>query len=339
MKTGIYYGIGKVGLEEREKPTITENDVLVKNVRAGICGTDLSAYRYGGEPVAIFPNGEFGHEMVSVVVEVGANVKDVHVGDRVFVNPSTCKKEGKFKCDTAGAFSEYVCVENAAWDYNLFKLADHVSFDEAVIIEPFAVGTHGKNVVQTTATDNVVVYGARTIGLSAMAAVIAKGNKNVSIIDNNENRLNLAKEFGATTINFEKEDVQTRLKEIYGTTYSTSGNEVANVDVVIDCAGAANILVDSINNAKDGVRISLLATAANPATIYPVSIMACEVMVKGSCAYLTEDIQEVIDNLNNNTVPITKIVTHHFAIDQLVEAFEFANDPKNESIKVVIDFE
>lgn len=338
MKAGIYYGIKSVGVEEIDKPIIGENDVLVKNVRAGICGTDLTAYRYGGEPVAIFPNSEFGHEMVGTVVEVGKNVKDVNVGDRVFVNPVTCKKEGKMKCDTAGAFSEYVCVEEAKVDYNLFKLNDGLSFDEAVIIEPFSVGTHGKNVVGTKKDENVVIYGAGTIGLCALAGVIAQGNKKVAVIDNNELRLGVVHELGGIPVNFAKDNVQEKLKEIFGTTFGLR-TEIANVDVVIDCAGAQNILIDSIANSKDSTRISLLATTQSAPTIYPAMIMANEIMIKGSCGYTVDDIQEVIDNLNNKRTKLPKIVTHHFKLDELKEAFAFANDPVNNSIKVVIDFE
>lgn len=339
MKVGIYYGIGKVGVETIPTPTIGETDVLVKNVRAGICGTDLSAYRYGGEPVGIFPNGEFGHEMVGVVVEVGSKVKDVNVGDRVFVNPVTCKRLGKIKCDTAGAFSEYVCVEDARWEYNLFKLNDDISFDEAVIIEPFAVGTHGKNVVGTTSDDHVIIYGAGTIGLSAMAAVLAKGNQNVVVIDNNSLRLEKVKALGGIPINFTTDDVQEKLKELFGTSYNVVGQQVADVDVVIDCAGAPNILADAIAQAKEGVRVSLLATAQSAVTIYPAMIMSNEVLIKGSCGYTIEDIQEVIDNVNKRRVDLSTIVTHHFPLDKLEEAFAFANDPKNNSIKVVIDYE
>lgn len=338
MKAGIYYGIKDINVEEIEKPVIGEKDVLVKNVRAGICGTDLTAYRYGGEPVAIYPHNEFGHEMVGIVVEVGKDVENIQVGDRVFVNPVTCKKEGKMKCDTAGAFSEYVCVEEAKLDYNLFKLSDDLSFDEAVVIEPFAVGTHGKNIVGTTKNDHVVIYGAGTIGLCALAAVVAQGNKKVAIIDNNELRLNIAQELGGIPVNFSKDDVQEKLKSIFGTVFGL-GKEVADVDVVIDCAGAQNILVDTINHAKDSVKISLLATAQSAPTIYPAMIMANEVMIKGSCGYTIADIQEVIDNLNHKTTTLPRIVTHHFTLNQLKEAFAFANDPANHSIKVVIDFE
>lgn len=339
MKAGIYYGINQVGVETVPTPTISETDVLVKNVRAGICGTDLNAYRYGGEPVGIFPNGEFGHEMVSLVVEVGSKVKDIHVGDRVFVNPVNCKRLGKVKCDIAGAFSEYVCVEDARWGYNLFKLEDHVSFDEAVIIEPFAVGTHGKNVVHTSVNDHVVVYGAGTIGLSAMAAALAQGNKNVVVIDNNAMRLEKVKKLGGIPVNFSVENVQEKLKEYFGTAYNVVGQQVANVDVIIDCAGAPNILADAITNAKEGVRISLLATAQSAVTIYPAMIMSNEVLIKGSCGYEIEDIEEVIDNVNHKKVDLSTIVTHHFSIDQLDEAFAFANDPQNNAIKVVIDYE
>lgn len=105
---------------------------MVKVARAGICGSDLTAYRLDGMSVGILYNGQFGHdgqfghEMVGTVHEVGTEVQGVQVGDRVFVNPTVCKRNGMLGCDIAGAFSEYVLVEDAAYGYNLFKLAEEM---------------------------------------------------------------------------------------------------------------------------------------------------------------------------------------------------------------------
>ncbi len=87
MKCGIYKGIKDVVIEERLIPKITEKDVLVKSLRAGICGSDTGAYLYGGEASGIFKNQPFGHEMVGRVVEVGSEVEGFNIGDIVFVEP------------------------------------------------------------------------------------------------------------------------------------------------------------------------------------------------------------------------------------------------------------
>lgn len=339
MKAGIYYGIKDIRVEEREKPIAGSHDVIVKLVRAGICGTDLTAYLYDGDAVSIFPNNEFGHEMVGRIVEVGDKTTGLNVGDRVFINPTTCKKEGMLKCDMAGAFSEYVCVEDAKLDYNLFKLNDDVAFDEAVVIEPLSVGTHGKNVVKTKNDENVVIYGAGPIGLCTLSSLIATGIKNAVVIDFNDDRLKLVKEMGGTPLNPTKEDRNTFLSKHFGNAYSHLGIEVPNVDVVIDCAGASSILQDYLMTCKKDSRFSVVAVAKDASQIYTSLIMSQEATVRGSCGYTIDDIKEAMDNVNNHKSNVGKIVTHHFTIEQLPEAFEFASNPANKSIKVVIDYE
>ena len=109
MKSLIYYGPGKLAMEERPIPETGSKDVLVKVARAGICGSDLTAYLHNGLQVGILENGQFGHdgqfghEMVGIVEKVGEEVKDVKIGDRVFINPTVCKRAGMLACDIAGA--------------------------------------------------------------------------------------------------------------------------------------------------------------------------------------------------------------------------------------------
>lgn len=339
MKAGIYYGIKDVRVEEVDTPHAGENDVVVKLVRSGICGTDMTAYLYDGTAVSIFPNNQFGHEMVGKIVEVGTSTTDFNVGDRVFVNPTTCKKEGMAMCDMAGAFSEYVCVENAQWDYNLFRLNDDVSFDEAVVIEPFSVGTHGKNVVNTKKEDHVVIYGAGPIGLCALSSLVGMGITNAVVIDFNDDRLSLVKEMGGTPLNPSKEDRNTFLTKHFGTAYSHIGIPVPNVDVVIDCAGAGSILQEYLSTAKKDSRFSVVAVAKGASEIYSALIMSGEATIRGACGYTIDDIKESINNINHHKTQVDKIVTHHFPLNQLAEAFDFASHPENKSVKVVVDFE
>lgn len=339
MKAGIYGGPGKVEVREIPKPVAGPHDVIVKNVRAGICGTDMTAYLYSGDPVSIFVDGEFGHEMVGIVAEVGREVTDIPVGARVFVNPATARKEGALKCDTAGAFSQFALVENAKWGYNLFRLADDVTFDEAVVIEPFSVSVHGKNRVGIVPGEHVVIYGAGPIGLCALCGVVNIGIRDAVVIDVNDQRLEMVKELGGVPFNSAKGDTQAFLKAHFGTASHHLGYPVADVDAVIDCAGAPSILQEFVASCKQDARLSMVAVAKQAVEFQTAQLMASEATVKGSCAYGTADIQEVIDSIEHHRTGVAKIVTHHFPHEKLAEAFAFAADPKNGSIKVVIDYE
>ena len=127
MRATIYNGLRSVELKELDMPKASSKDVLVKVMRAGICGTDLHAYTIEGESVGIHPDNQFGHEMVGYVDAVGKEVKGINEGMRIFVNPVTRKPKGEGLtpteiADMAGAFSEYMVVEKAELDYDIFSV-------------------------------------------------------------------------------------------------------------------------------------------------------------------------------------------------------------------------
>ena len=346
MKSVIYYEPGKVEVEERETPVAGAGEVVVKVACAGICGTDVTAYRYGGAQVGIFAPGEmhsdgqFGHEMVGTVCEIGEGVEGVAIGDRVFVNPMCCKKMGMLRCDSAGAFSEYVTVEDAAYDYNLLKLDDSMSFADSVLIEPLSVGTHGKNVVNTQPDDNVVVYGAGTIGLCVLSALLNMGVKNPVVVDYAAPRLEYVKEMGGVPFNPSTDgDFAEFLKGHFGKVVSQFMEENVDVDVFIDCECAQSIMSEIIPMAKQGTRISIVAVHKQNANFHMGKMSEREIMIKGSLGYQIPDIQEALNNIKNERTKIRMIATHHFPQDQAKEAFATASDPSTGAIKVIIDME
>jgi len=341
MRAVIYKGIKSLEVQDRDIPVCGLNDVVVRNIRAGICGTDVSAYLYGGIYGGIFPESEegheFGHEMVGYVYEKGENVTCVEKGTRVFVNPATRTSDPSAAC-MANAFSQYVLVENAEVEYNLYILPDSLSYDDAVLIEPFSVGTHGKNTPQATPEDNVVIYGAGTIGLCALSGLIAQGNKKVVLVDLDDNRLKTVKEMGGIGFNPMTGDITNFLMEQFGEAKGVYRTPVVDVDVVIDCAGAPNVPGDFLNYAKPGARFACVGMHKKDVSISFAQIMSKEVKIMGSRGYTKDDFLEVIYNLTNKKSQVTKIVTHKFKQEDAVKAFETASDP-NTAIKVIIDLE
>lgn len=346
MKALIYYGPKDIRMEEREIPAIGEEDVLVKVARAGICGSDLTAYRFGGMPVGILENGQFGHdgqfghEMVGTVEKVGSQVKEVQVGDRVFINPTTCKLSGMLGCDIAGAFSEYVSVEKAKYGYNLLKLPDSATFDETVIIEPLAVGTHARNVIDVKSHENVVIFGAGTIGLCSLAACLNIGCVKPVVADVNGERLKKVAELGGVPFQLgTAKDLGEFLGTHFGKVYDEFGQSCVDVDAFIDAAGATNIPNDVVQMAKKQARLSIVAIHKKEASLDVAKVLSKELLIKGSCAYDASDILEAFQNAVYEHTKIAAIVTHHFPHEQAVEAFVTANDPATGAIKVVIDYE
>lgn len=364
MKCAIYHGIKNVTIEERPIPQIGPKDILVKNLRAGICGSDTGAWLHGGEPTGIFPGQQFGHEAVSQVVEKGAEVgDDINIGDIVFIDPATASKAGLIITDMIGAFSQYMKVEDAKVNYNVFPLGKDVDLDAAVLIEPVCVGTKGAVCTNPVLTDHVVILGAGTIGLSAAAALIARGMKNICVVDRDPWRLSIAKELGAMTVDTSVEDMNAKLLEYFGPAPAveshmeyvdpellkqfiaymkksnmTSGKQAPNVDLYVDAAGAAPLLQECFNHAKHGCKYSLVAVYKKPLEFAAGNFIRNEPTIRGSAAYDHATILEVIDHILKEKTPIKKIVTSKFRLDDFAEAIDTASKADH-NIKVVIDYE
>lgn len=336
MKAAIYYGVRQIGIEERPIPQPGRKDVLVQVKRAGICATDTTAYQYDGDLVAIYPNAEFGHEMVGIVVEVGAEVQKLEVGNRVFVNPLLHRSLGA--TDRGGAFSAYILVEDAQLDYNLFVLPDTISFDEAVVIEPFSVGIHGKNVPGARPGAHTVIYGAGAIGLCTLAALRGSGVEGTVVVDLDAHRLQLAGEMGGIPFNPSDGDLKDFLTTQFGSSNNCVGKAVPDVDIYIDCAGAASIPEQFLDLAKTGSKLSVVAVYKKSVEVPLGNVMWSEAAIMGSFMYRAEDIREAIQYLEARSTSINKIVTHRFPHHRIVDAFEAACD-QSRSVKVVIDYD
>ena len=147
MKVAMYYNNNDLRIEEIPKPEINEDEILYKVEACGICGSDVMEwYRIKKAPIVL------GHEAVGTIIEVGNNVKNYKVGQRVFVshhvpcdNCHFCKNNHHTACETLhktnfypGGFSEFIRVPKINVDKGIYLLPDNVSFDEAVFIEPLA---------------------------------------------------------------------------------------------------------------------------------------------------------------------------------------------------------
>jgi len=364
MKAGVYYGIKNLVLEEVDIPKITENDVLVKMLKAGICGSDTGSYLHGGVRYGVWDGMVEGHEGIGRIVEKGANVKDdLNVGDLVFVEPTRAHKAGKIEADVLGTFGEYILVQDAVKNDNIYVVKPDTDLDLAALIEPLAVGTQGALCTNPKPEDNVVVLGAGTIGLCAAAGLINHGIKNVVVVDRNEWKLEIARKLGAKTINCKEEDVGEKLVEIFGeyvnnTTkmqyadsrimkqlmaMSSAGasrvsGKKPNVQLFIDCAGAKELLMQSFAFATEGTKYVIVSVYSENLEINGGLFMG-EMQVIGSAGYRPDTILEVIDHVENERTPIRNIITAQYPVDELVTAMEKAAYKENKNIKVLVNFE
>ena len=235
-------GIEGVALEEIQEPTIKENEIKVKVHAAGICGTDLHIIH---DEYPYIPPVVMGHEYSGTVVEVGEEVKDFQVGNRVvsltavvtcgtcsYCNQGLlmlCNQRKSIGSGVHGAFAEYLVVPAKS----AYKIPESVSLDQAALTEPLAcvvrcVMERGR----VNAGEFVLISGPGTIGMLALQVAKANGG-NVVVVGTgrDKERLNLALELGAMeVVNMDEKHAEKRLMEL---------TNQRGFDVAIECAGVA----------------------------------------------------------------------------------------------------
>jgi 2-desacetyl-2-hydroxyethyl bacteriochlorophyllide A dehydrogenase len=328
MKAAVYYGPRDIRIEDVPRPEPAANELLVEVRACGICGSDLHTYRYGifedlGRELDGRDGRLMGHEFGGVVAEVGSGVRDVKVGDRL-------AGIGR------GAYAEYVIVE--VGERNVHPLPEHVSFEEAATLEPFATSLHGVGLAAPREGETVVVLGAGIIGLGAVQAIRATtSGVRVISVDGAPTRLEMARQVGADeVVDFTKGDPVEQVLGLVGEqAVPRLGFRGGNVDAVIDCAGAPNSSQQGLQMLKqeDG-RLVLVALFEHPGPLDRNMIVRKHVRLLGSWAWNTGDFKRALDLVSSGKVDRRPLVSHQFALDQADEAF--AVQEQGQAIKVLV---
>jgi 2-desacetyl-2-hydroxyethyl bacteriochlorophyllide A dehydrogenase len=334
MKQARLHGPGDLRVDEVPQPTLGARDVLIKVATAGICGSDLHFYHLGGIAQPTDRPLPIGHELSGTVAAVGGEVADLRVGERVVVNPM----EGNNLIGTGGSeggFAEYLLVRNAERGRSIHPIPDRLSFDRAALVEPVAVGAHGLNLAGAKAGETAVVYGAGPIGLGVVARLKYLGASKIVAVDLVESRLERALQLGAdAVINPAKTDLRTELANLFGEAKHAFATGMIDCDLFIDAAGVGALLQQTVEIARNGARIVVLARHREPVAVDMVKVMSKELMIHGSLCYPTE-FAEVIDMLADERVDIDPMVSHTFPLARFDEAFRTALDAKA-SAKVLV---
>jgi len=218
MKAALWYAANDIRIENVPEPEVSPGMVKIKVKWCGICGSDLHEYLTG--PIAIPTTkphpitGEvapviIGHELSGEVIEIGEGVTKLRVGDRVVLEPIViCGKcpaclEGKYNlcesvgfhglCGTGGGFAEYTTFPERF----IHKIPDHISYEKAALIEPFAVAVHSLQVGSFTVGQTAVVIGAGPIGLATIETLKAAGASKIVAVQRKSIRQEHAKKAGA----------------------------------------------------------------------------------------------------------------------------------------------
>ncbi|MEU3338508.1 zinc-binding dehydrogenase [Streptomyces sp. NPDC006668] len=338
VKTGAQ---NHIDLVDVERPVPGPKDVLVRIRACGICGTDTFFLHIGGMPAGAdgsMRSIPLGHEPAGEIVEVGAEVTDLKAGDRVVVNPQGVPS-GIIGCGGEhGAMSEYLLLEDAEIGKTVAVFPDTVPFDVAALNEPMAVARHCVNRSEARPADKVVVFGAGPIGLGATIWLKLRGVQHVVVADVIPERLETALAVGAdAVINSATEDVTARLTELHGEAANALGQPRAGTDIYIDAAGVAAVFNATVDAAKWGAKLVMVAVQKKGADIDLGGMLRSELTLIASQGYPTE-IFEVTPEIVEHHERFAKLISHRVPFTEAERAFELAMTP-GAAEKVVVTFD
>ena len=336
MRAALYMGQKNIEMADLPIPDCGKNDIILKNIYASICGTDVAVYLHGpntGHRVTV--GGEFGHEMVSIVSQVGSNVKDIEVGDRVYPYPRLVKGDTK-RAGTVGGFSEYVLAPNVKLNEGVYLIPEAISDKVASLIEPFTVGCRAARRSNPKTGEHAIVFGCGTIGIATAMALKYFGCSKVMISDISDFRLDIAKNLGFEVCNSSKENLKVKAMEYFGKSASIHG-ETADVDIYIDAAGAKELIETYQKMGKIESRLVVVAVLAGFREINVLDMTYSQHAIIGSGGYMPEDVMDVFAIMQDERWDIERIITDVFPWEMLPDAIERAADSQN-AFNVVIQY-
>lgn len=327
---------GQVDFFTRVLPDPAPDEVIVRVKASAICGSDLHIFK-GKHPSVPLP-ATIGHEFAGDVAAIGQDVTQVAIGDRVTVEPcivcghcDACRHGDYGYCESIsflyrrgdGAMADYVKVKASS----LYKLPDHLSYEAGALIEPLAVATHAVRRADIRLGENVLVIGAGAIGTLVAALCRASGAGNVVVVDYSSDRLKLAKELGAThTVNpGEGDKLEEIIKELTGGT---------GMDKSIECVGRESTFIQAIESLRRNGLATIVGIFEEPMiTINAMRFINHEIRVQGAQGYCWDF---PIALKMTREIPLEKLITHTFPLEQLQTALETCFDRSAGSMKVVL---
>ncbi|MET0896469.1 MAG: zinc-binding dehydrogenase [Mycobacterium sp.] len=335
MKVVMVTGPGATAVVDVDEPRAGPRDVVIRMRACGICGSDSFYVAIGGIPPrqGCTP---LGHEPAGEVVEVGAEVDGVQLGDHVVVNPMAAPSGIIGNGGATGALADLLVIENAVRGFSLEVIPKDVPFEVAALNEPMAVARHGVNRCRPRPGDKVLVFGAGPVGLGAVLAFKSQGVGHVTVADLIPARLEKALQIGAdAVIDSGRDDVLERLMAVHGEVGSLSGTK-AGTDIYLDAAGAAEVVEIALTAAKPGATLGIVGVHKIPVAVDFATIMSKELTIVGSMGY-PDEIFEVTADLVAHWQKYALIISHTVPFAEVGRALDLAARP-GAADKVVVTF-
>lgn len=343
MKAIRYHGPKDMRYEDVEIPKIKDDEALIKVKSASLCGTDLEVYHgtmaYVAEKLTAIPFIP-GHEWGGEIVELGKNVKNFKIGDKVSGECSIGCRECKncllgnynrclYRRETGllnkeGGFAEYI-----AFPYQFLHKSETLSFDELSLIEPVGVSVYCTKTVKVTPSDYVAVTGPGPIGLFAVQAAKAYGAKGVLLTGTRDERLELGKKLGADiVVNVKKENLSDIAKDF-------TGGEL--FDVVLESSGNISAIDDIEKMIKPMGRIGIMGLFSGKKGAFNLDKLVIENITIYGTLGSPNVWDESISLIENKKINAKALITHKLPLKEFEKGLEMMEKRLDNSVKIVLE--
>lgn len=330
---------GEVAIVDIDNPVIKSDEVLLKIIYVGFCGSDLSTY-LGKNPMVQYPRIP-GHEIAAEIIEIGDDVPSkFHLNQKVTVVPYTncgncpaCKNYRAYACQfnqTLGVQRDGAMCEYIAIPWQKLVIADNLSDLQLAFIEPLTVGFHAIERGNAISDEFVLVFGCGMIGIGAIVGAISRG-ANVIAVDIDDEKLALARKIGAEyTINSLNEKLHEKLSEI-------TNNE--GPSLIIEAAGNPITYKAAIDEVAFTGRVVCIGYAKEEVSFATKLFVQKELDILGSRNATHYDFEAVIEFLQNDDFPVDDVISNVINIDDVSEALRYWSENPGKVIKILLKFD
>jgi threonine 3-dehydrogenase len=332
-------GCGEIQLVDVPVREPNEDEVLVKINAASICGTDMHIYNWNEWAQGMYEKQlpmPLGHEFCGIVVEIGENVKNVKVGDRVSAEthischvcdmclqgrPNICDNLQVFSKSGAGCFSEYSTVPAEC----LVKVPENLSNEEASLLEPLGVSIYAVETAQVSGK-SILFQGCGPLGMMGIQVAQALGASRIFVVEMDSYRIAVARELGAdAVIDATKENVVERIMEL------TKGTGVRSI---CETSGSIPAMEIGFQCLAKGGRYVFSSMPSHKLSIDVAKYLVQRELVMTGCygRQMYQTWHTAFELLGEKRVDLSKIISHRMTLEQYKDAFQAVLSKKSRKV-------
>ncbi len=342
---------GKFVLQSIPPPVISQPDeVLVRILQVGICGSDLHYFRHGaiGDQIIKYPF-TIGHEAAGVVQEAGKET-ELKPGDYVVINPAlscgqcdqclagrphTCRRLKFLGCpgQLEGCLQEFIVIP----EKNCSRVREEI-FPLAILAEPMAIALYAVHMAGQMKDKNVAVFGCGPIGLGLIWRSHLEGSRKIAATDKIPDRLEAARRFGTHWVgNPAEQDIVAALKDFTRDGEEEESSPEAIFDYAFDCCGDQEAITQAISVLRPGGKLIIIGIPETNLIYFDPHLLRRKEIIILHVRRQNNFFLPAIEFLQAHQAKLRPLITHHFPLSEIQRAFELASGYKDGVIKAVID--